>query len=239
MQLYYIIYLSPFQPPIIPVLPLYVDYSSALEYNRDMIPKKAALVLNAPELNPDLITEEYIVAADAGFRHVRDKKVAALIGDLDTLGKAPKGINLIRFPVEKNATDGELAIDYLHEQGCRLLTIYGAFGGKIEHIIGNLNLLAYADSLGISAHINDGNMSAYFCRNYIEIPSVKGDEVSIFPFGGNAVAARSEGLYYPLNDLTLDSKKSRGISNRATADKIVLQISEGAVMILLRRAKTV
>ena len=58
LQLYYIIYLSPFQPPVLPVLPLYVDYSSALEYNRDMIPKKAALVLNAPELNPDLITEE-------------------------------------------------------------------------------------------------------------------------------------------------------------------------------------
>lgn len=200
-----------------------------------MIPKKAALVLNAPELNPDLITEEYIVAADAGFRHVRDKKVAALIGDLDTLGKAPEGINLIRFPVEKNATDGELAIDYLHEQGCRSLTIYGAFGGKIEHIIGNLNLLAYADSLGISAHINDGNMSAYFCRNYIEIPSVKGDEVSIFPFGGCASVSHSEGLYYPLENLLLKPEKSRGISNRATDEKIVLEIASGAVIVILRR----
>ena len=199
-----------------------------------MIPKKAALVLNAPELNPDLITEEYIVAADAGFRHVRDKKVAALIGDLDTLGKAPEGINLIRFPVEKNATDGELAIDYLHEQGCKLLTIYGAFGGKIEHIIGNLNLLAYADSLGISAHINDGVMQAWYCRDRIEIASRPGDEVSVFPFGGNAVAAASSGLYYPLHDLTLDVKKSRGISNRATSDKIVLEISSGAVIILVR-----
>lgn len=199
-----------------------------------MICKKAALVLNAPELDPDLITENFIVAADAGFRHVKNKKIAALIGDMDTLKDVPTGVNVIRYPVEKNATDGELAIDYLHEAGCETLTVYGAFGGKIEHVIGNLNLLAYADSLGISAHINDGVMQAWYCRDRIEIASRPGDEVSVFPFGGNAVAAASSGLYYPLHDLTLDVKKSRGISNRATSDKIVLEISSGAVIILVR-----
>ena len=199
-----------------------------------MICKKAALVLNAPELDPDLITENFIVAADAGFRHVKNKKIAALIGDMDTLKDVPTGVNVIRYPVEKNATDGELAIDYLHEAGCETLTVYWAFGGKIEHVIGNLNLLAYADSLGISAHINDGVMQAWYCRDRIEIASRPGDEVSVFPFGGNAVAAASSGLYYPLHDLTLDVKKSRGISNRATSDKIVLEISSGAVIILVR-----
>ena len=200
-----------------------------------MIPKKAALVLNAPELNPDLITEEYIVAADAGFRHVKNKKIAALIGDMDTLKDVPTGVNVIRYPVEKNATDGELAIDYLHEAGCETLTVYGAFGGKIEHVLGNLNLLAYADSLGISAKIDDGKEKAWFSKSRLEIDFLPGDEVSIFPFGGCASVSHSEGLYYPLENLLLKPEKSRGISNRATDEKIVLEIASGAVIVILRR----
>lgn len=196
---------------------------------------KAALVLNAPELDASIIAEDFIVAADAGFRHLSGRNVAALVGDLDTLGSAPEGVMLIRYPIEKNATDGELAIDYLNSLNFKEITIYGAFGGKIEHVLGNLNLLAYADSLGISAKIDDGKEKAWFSKSRLEIDSLPGDEVSIFPFGGCASVSHSEGLYYPLENLLLKPEKSRGISNRATDEKIVLEIASGAVIVILRR----
>ena len=196
---------------------------------------KAALVLNAPELDASIIAEDFIVAADAGFRHLSGRNAAALVGDLDTLGSAPEGVTLIRYPIEKNATDGELAIDYLNSLNFKEITIYGAFGGKIEHVLGNLNLLAYADSLGISAKIDDRKEKAWFSKSRLEIDSLPGDEVSIFPFGGCASVSHSEGLYYPLENLLLKPEKSRGISNRATSDKIVLEISSGAVIVILRR----
>ena len=196
---------------------------------------KAALVLNAPELDASIIAEDFIVAADAGFRHLSGRNVGALVGDLDTLGSAPEGVMLIRYPIEKNATDGELAIDYLNSLNFKEITIYGAFGGKIEHVLGNLNLLAYADSLGISAKIDDGKEKAWFSKSRLEIDSLPGDEVSIFPFGGCASVSHSEGLYYPLENLLLKPEKSRGISNRATDEKIVLEIASGAVIVILRR----
>ena len=196
---------------------------------------KAALVLNAPELDASIIAEDFIVAADAGFRHLSGRNAGALVGDLDTLGSAPEGVMLIRYPIEKNATDGELAIDYLNSLNFKEITIYGAFGGKIEHVLGNLNLLAYADSLGISAKIDDRKEKAWFSKSRLEIDSLPGDEVSIFPFGGCASVSHSEGLYYPLENLLLKPEKSRGISNRATSDKIVLEISSGAVIVILRR----
>lgn len=196
---------------------------------------KAALVLNAPELDASIIAEDFIVAADAGFRHLSGRNVLALVGDLDTLGSAPEGVTLIRYPIEKNATDGELAIDYLNSLNFKEITIYGAFGGKIEHVLGNLNLLAYADSLGISAKIDDGKEKAWFSKSRLEIDSLPGDEVSIFPFGGCASVSHSEGLYYPLENLLLKPEKSRGISNRATDKKIVLEIASGAVIVILRR----
>lgn len=196
---------------------------------------KAALVLNAPELDASIIAEDFIVAADAGFRHLSGRNAVALVGDLDTLGSAPEGVMLIRYPIEKNATDGELAIDYLNSLNFKEITIYGAFGGKIEHVLGNLNLLAYADSLGISAKIDDGKEKAWFSKSRLEIDSLPGDEVSIFPFGGCASVSHSEGLYYPLENLLLKPEKSRGISNRATDEKIVLEIASGAVIVILRR----
>ena len=166
-------------------------------YNKRMEYKTVALVLNAPEIKTE-IAESAIVAADGGFRHVKGKKVLALIGDFDTLYDIPEGVDIVRFPVEKNSTDGELALDYIKSLGAEKAVIYGGFGGKPEHVIGNLNLLAYADSL-------------------------------------SAVVARSESLYYPLENLLLEPQKSRGISNRATSDKVLLEVSSGAITVIVRR----
>lgn len=203
-------------------------------YNKRMEYKTVALVLNAPEIKTE-IAESAIVAADGGFRHVKGKKVLALIGDFDTLCDIPEGVDIVRFPVEKNSTDGELALDYIKSLGAEKAVIYGGFGGKPEHVIGNLNLLAYADSLNMRAEILDGDTRAYFTRNTLEIDCKTGDSVSVFPFGGCAVVARSESLYYPLENLLLEPQKSRGISNRATSDKVLLEVSSGAITVIVRR----
>lgn len=200
--------------------------------------KTAALVLNAPELNAD-IKEGFVVAADGGYRHCMrlGKRVNALIGDFDTLDVLPDGVYIVRFPVEKNATDGELALDYIAGEGFGSVTIYGGFGGKTEHVIGNLNLLAYADTLGLEARIDDGNIAAFFTRGELSFPARPGDEISVFPFAGDALVAHSEGVYYPLENLLLKSEKSRGISNRATSDKVKLCVESGAVTVIRRRKK--
>ena len=110
----------------------------------------AALVLNAPELDTE-VKESVIIAADGGYRHVEGKNVIAVIGDLDTLKRIPENVKLIRYPVEKNATDGELAIEYAVAEGVTELNIYGGLGGKPEHVAGNLNLLARSPSEKVSA----------------------------------------------------------------------------------------
>lgn len=205
-------------------------------YNISMLNDVVALVLNAPEIKSE-ITETVIVAADGGFRHVADKKIAALIGDFDTLECVPDNVKIVRFPVEKNSTDGELALDYVKSIGAEKVVIYGAFGGKIEHVVGNLNLLAYADSLGMSAEIRDGDTRAFFTRGILSFDCRTGDSVSVFPFGGNALVAHSESLYYPLENLLLECEKSRGISNRATSENVLLEVARGAVTVIVRREK--
>lgn len=57
--------------------------------------------------------EELVIACDAGYRSAREAGVLPhlLIGDFDSLGEQlPEGIETLRFPVEKDDTDGMLAL---------------------------------------------------------------------------------------------------------------------------------
>lgn len=195
----------------------------------------AALVLNAPELDTE-VKESVIIAADGGYRHVEDKNVTAVIGDLDTLKRIPENVKLIRYPVEKNATDGELAIEYAAAEGVTELNIYGGLGGKPEHVAGNLNLLAFAFGKGIRAKLVTRDYTVYYATGTFRVRAGEGAVVSVFAHGGAALVDRSEGLYYPLEDLTLTPSSSRGISNVATADEIAFEVKRGAVLVFVRRA---
>ena len=194
-----------------------------------------ALVLNAPELDTE-VKEDAIIAADGGYRHVEGKNVIAVIGDLDTLKRIPENVKLIRYPVEKNATDGELAIEYAASRGITELNVYGGLGGKPEHVAGNLNLLAFAFGKGIRAKLVTRDYTVYYATGTFRARAGEGAVVSVFAHGGAALVDRSEGLYYPLEDLTLTPSSSRGISNVATADEIAFEVKRGAVLVFVRRA---
>ena len=97
-----------------------------------------ALVLNAPTLSVD-IKEDFIVAADGGYRHVKDKEVFAVIGDFDTLGYLPYGTKTVIHPVDKDKTDGELALDFIKENGVTVI-----FLGKIVAFIDLIDLLMHS-----------------------------------------------------------------------------------------------
>ena len=49
---------------------------------------------------------DFIIAADAGYRHLQALGIPPdmLIGDFDSLGEVPKGVELLRFPVMKDDT---------------------------------------------------------------------------------------------------------------------------------------
>ena len=192
-----------------------------------------ALILNAPTLDVE-IKEEKIIAADGGYRLLGDKKPLAVIGDLDTLGYKPDEVTVITHPVEKDATDGELSLEYIKSIGGNSVTIYGALGGKIEHVLGNLNLLACADKIGLKAKIVSKDYVIYYLNGSGEYSVNKNSTVSLLPHGGACSFNSSFGLYYPLKDITIEPYSSLGISNVATDDVIKIEVAKGACMVILR-----
>ena len=193
-----------------------------------------AIILKSPEFT-DTVTENIVIYADAGFKHagkVGEKQVLAVVGDFDSLGKAPDGQNIISLNVEKNYTDGERALRYAVEKGYKDIAIYGAFGGKIEHILGNVALLKIAKNLGANAVIKNGKTLVKLISDKIVVSAQKNATVSIIPYGGECSFKASYGLYYPLDNLTLTNADTRGISNVATKENIEIEFSKGEALII-------
>ena len=193
-----------------------------------------AIILKTPDLK-ERIDENKIIYADAAYKFsdaLKDKTVLGVVGDFDSLGYVPKGEKIVLLEEEKNFTDGERAILYAKECGEKEVVIYGACGGKIEHILGNIALLKIAQKLELKARIKSGNGFMELLGTGKHVFNVRqNSKVSLIPYGGNCEFSCSGGLYYPLDGLTLTPADTRGISNVAVDSTIEIVIIRGDALI--------
>ena len=93
------------------------------------VPRSAGDELPAPDL---------VIAADSGYQiaHALGFDVDTLIGDMDSVGpldEIPATTTIIRFPVEKDATDLELAFELAVREQPQRIVLVGAEGGRFDH----------------------------------------------------------------------------------------------------------
>ncbi len=85
------------------------------------------------------------IAIDKGLEYLLRENIepAILIGDFDSLSDVSLLLNreYKRYPVKKDDTDTELAIQYAIEHGYDEIDIYGAIGGRIDHFMAMLSIL--------------------------------------------------------------------------------------------------
>ena len=195
---------------------------------------KVAIILKAPSLDVT-VTEEKVIFADAGYKYkeqIGEKEVLGVVGDFDSLGKAPKGEKIVNLSVEKNFTDGERAIYFAKECGAKEVIIYGGYGGKIEHVLGNLALLKIASKIGLKASIKENGRITQLFSGKVNLTVPKDSTLSILPYGDECTVTDSDGLYYPLDNLTLTNGDTRGISNVATDTAVCFNVIKGQALVV-------
>ena len=197
-----------------------------------------AIILKSPELK-DTVAEQKIIYADAAYKfadRLKDKTVLGVVGDFDSLKRVPEKEKIVLLDEEKNFTDGERAVLFAKECGEEKIVIYGAYGGKIEHILGNIALLKIAANLGLKAKIKaDGYITELLGAGGHRFSVKAKSKVSLIPYGGNCLFGKSQGLYYPLDNLTLTAADTRGISNVAESSEITFVISKGETLIIYEK----
>ena len=91
------------------------------------------------------------IAADGGLDHMRAMGLSPdfVIGDFDSLsGDVPDGDHSVRLPPQKDDPDLLSALKVGWSRGAREFHIYGALGGRIDHTIANMQLMALLASHG-------------------------------------------------------------------------------------------
>ncbi len=179
-----------------------------------------------------------IVAADGGARVARYFGLAIdiLIGDMDSADSAQltaQGVDVRRYPPEKDETDLELALILAAEEGAEWIRVIGGVGDRLDQTLANVYLLALPVLEGCDVRMVAGKQEVRLLHpGEYQINGAKGDTVSLIPLGGAASGVRTENLRYPLRDETLEFGPARGISNVMQANSALIQLNEGLLLLV-------
>ncbi len=176
-------------------------------------------------------SSDMIICADSGYMHAKNMGVIAdiVLGDFDSYEKDKIECDKIKsYPVKKDFTDSEIALEYAAECGVEEVLLLAAVGGRVDHTLGNIYLLKTATEKNMRASIFDGKSTLYYVRDKIHICGKVGDLLSIIPFS-KADDITTDGLEYALFHKPLPST---GISNVFIENEVEVEIGFGEAIIV-------
>ena len=185
---------------------------------------------------------DYVIAADAGLllAQAHGAEVDLLIGDLDSTPKSAvahaerTGAEIRRFEADKDATDLELAFDAALAHGATSIAMIGGHGGRLDHFIGNIDLLAAlgarAPEVAVCAQL--GTALVHVVTDRVRLAGVAGEYVSLLPWGGDVQGVTARGLRWELNSETLQLGSSRGLSNELMGAEATVRVKSGILLVV-------
>jgi thiamine pyrophosphokinase len=183
----------------------------------------------------------YVIAADGGADHALalDVLVDLAVGDFDSISTGGlstlerNGVRIERYPAAKEATDLELALDAAAARKPGRVVIVGGTGGRLDHVLGELSLLADDKYRGLELDAVLGRATVHVVRRERLLTGRAGELVSLFALHGPALGVVTDGLVYPLQGETLVPGSTRGVSNVFAASKARVALESGVLLAVL------
>lgn len=184
-----------------------------------------------------------VIAVDAGLEAADALGIVPdyVVGDFDTVsGPVTERYRKLPFIVweqhkpEKNETDTELARSRALALGCTKIVFLGATGGRMDHMLGNLDALCACMECGVEAYLIDRQNKVCLLDGgktfYRE--ALWGKYVSFLPYTEEVRGITLEGFKYPLHgrDIRRGSEVGLCISNELAGDSAVLSFREGILI---------
>lgn len=194
-----------------------------------------------------------IICADRGLLAADRLGLAAdyLVGDFDSLPE--EVLETYRHKIEsgelravlreynpvKDATDTEIALTLALEQGAGEIIIAGGTGTRLDHVLGNLSLLAKALKQGVKACLLDEYNKIYLIDRETRIRKEEqyGKFVSLIPYMGMVPGVKLDGFAYELAGTDFDMGNALGISNEITAEEGRIRFDGGILIVVEARDK--
>ncbi len=178
----------------------------------------------------------FVICADGGIRHAKmlGLSVDIWMGDGDSLNiEEPLAKEIIKFPVKKDNTDTDLAVEYALERGFRDITILGALGGRIDHEFSHFCLLKKIVQSGGKGFLLDEKNLITMENKSFDLIDYERKYVSFFPFGGDVENFSVKGLLYETEGIILECGKVQASSNQfAGLKKARITFDDGYILVI-------
>lgn len=165
----------------------------------------------------DIESCDCIVACDRGYAYLLEQGVRPdlLVGDFDSYtGELPPDVPRLDLPVEKDDTDTMAAIRYAVSQGCEGIRLYCAMGGRLDHLLGNLQAAAFAAGYGVGVRmVDEENEILVFAGGSVTVPQRAGYSLSVLALSDECVGVSIHGTKYELERVTVTNRFPIGVSN--------------------------
>lgn len=183
---------------------------------------------------------EPLLAADGGANHLGriGLRPEAVIGDLDSITPGIRAFigeeRMVHRP-DQARTDLDKAFAYAFDElGLEELTVLGATGGRLDHAVGNLGLLAKR-ALGERLVFVAPDQRVLAATGELTLEAVPGETWSFFTFDP-AVRVTLGGVKWPIANTAIDLAGKPSISNEAASDRVTVRAEGGAVVVVRRLA---
>ena len=199
------------------------------------------VIVSGGVFNPisEICPDDFVIACDRGYVYCERLGIRPdlLISDFDSYdGPIDSTVPLLSFSSIKDDTDTMLAVRYALEHGFQKLLLCCALGGRLDHMIANLQSLVYAQKHGLSAILKSEDTEVITLRNRsILLPRRPGWSLSVFAFDGPCRGVWISGARYPLQDAELTPSFPLGVSNQWASETAKISVEEGILLIVLSR----
>lgn len=212
--------------------------------------KSIGIVANGPEtLIPDLIKYrikiDSWIGADRGALTLLNNGISPdyALGDFDSINKQEeimieKGSKAYsKFPIEKDQTDIEIAIEKALELKGDTIYFFGVTGGRLDHGLVNIQMLYMLMMKNCSGIIIDrsNHIQIYKPGTYQVQEEKEYSNISFIPFTEHVKGLSLNGFYYPLHDYNLKWGSTRCISNKLLLKSGTFSFNEGILLLIKSR----
>ena len=193
---------------------------------------------NADKLR-QLIREGYpLVCADGAADSLKAFNILpdVLIGDLDSIAPATlkdmeqKGVQVEKWPPEKDYTDTELALLYCSQRKAKQVFLFGSVGSRLDHSLANVFLTVRAQKLGIRLYLVTNTSIITMVDKELFLEGKPGDLLSLLPITNQVTGATLKGFKYPLENATIELGSTLGISNEFLTTETSIAVKSGYLL---------
>jgi len=204
--------------------------------------EKVAVIANGAvedydQMLPAVKGYDQYIAVDGGLNHCAALGVTPLflVGDMDSVDpdmkkKFPQ-LKELKFERDKDATDLELALEFLIKKEPKSITIFAGFGDRVDHSLANLILLTRYPG---KVFLETATEILGVINKQLELETHAGQTFSLLPMNGPVFGITTDGLKWELKEDYLD-KSFVGISNEATGKSILVTVKTGDLLFSIHK----